>query len=111
MTTIMSGNFFNTNCDVDCSTAHILSYLIAGLTDLGSQFHYCLQLFQKNLFLKESPKKVVAQVQIRGPVPSTRETIRKLVRDDMQVESVMRKVQNNIRCVRPGSILNEPLSL
>jgi hypothetical protein len=27
MTTITSGNFFNTNCDVDYSPAHILSYL------------------------------------------------------------------------------------
>jgi hypothetical protein len=34
MTTIMCGNFFNTNCDlVDYSTAHILSYLAAGLND------------------------------------------------------------------------------
>jgi hypothetical protein len=33
MTTITSGNFFNTNCDVDYSTAHILSYLGAGLND------------------------------------------------------------------------------
>jgi hypothetical protein len=33
MTTIMSGNFFNMNCDVvDYSTAHILSYLIAYLS-------------------------------------------------------------------------------
>jgi hypothetical protein len=34
MTTIMSGNFFNTNCDaVDYSIAHTLSYLVADLTD------------------------------------------------------------------------------
>jgi hypothetical protein len=34
MTTITSGNFFNTNCDVvDYSVAHILSYLMAGLHD------------------------------------------------------------------------------
>jgi hypothetical protein len=34
MTTITSGNFINTNRDVfDYSTAHILSYLIAGLSD------------------------------------------------------------------------------
>jgi hypothetical protein len=33
MTTIMSGNFFNTSCDVDYWTAHILSYLNAGLND------------------------------------------------------------------------------
>jgi hypothetical protein len=34
MTTIMSGNFFNTNRDaVDYSTAHILTYLVAGLND------------------------------------------------------------------------------
>jgi hypothetical protein len=33
-TAITSGNFFNTNCDVaDHSTAHILSYLVAGLND------------------------------------------------------------------------------
>jgi hypothetical protein len=32
MTTITSGNF-NTKCDVDYSTAHILSYLVAGLND------------------------------------------------------------------------------
>jgi hypothetical protein len=32
ITTIMSGNFFNTNCDVvDYLMAHILSYLAAGL--------------------------------------------------------------------------------
>jgi hypothetical protein len=31
MATITSGSFFNTNCDVvDYSTAHILSYLVAG---------------------------------------------------------------------------------
>jgi hypothetical protein len=30
----MSGNFFNTNCDaVDYSTAHNLSYLVAGLNN------------------------------------------------------------------------------
>jgi hypothetical protein len=29
----MSGNFFNMNSDVDYSTAHILSYLVAGLND------------------------------------------------------------------------------
>jgi hypothetical protein len=33
MTTITSGNFINTNCDVDYSVAHIISYLIAGLSD------------------------------------------------------------------------------
>jgi hypothetical protein len=34
VTTITSGNFFNMNCDVvDYSTAHILSYLFAGLND------------------------------------------------------------------------------
>jgi hypothetical protein len=34
MTTITSGNFFNTNSDdVDYSTAHIVSYLVAGLND------------------------------------------------------------------------------
>jgi hypothetical protein len=33
MTTIMSGNFFNTSCDVDYSMAHIPSYLNAGLND------------------------------------------------------------------------------
>jgi hypothetical protein len=34
MTTITSINFFKTNCDVvDDSTAHILSYLTAGLND------------------------------------------------------------------------------
>jgi hypothetical protein len=34
MTTVTSGNFFNTDCDVvDYSTAHILSYLVAGLND------------------------------------------------------------------------------
>jgi hypothetical protein len=34
MTTIMSGSFFTTNFDVvDYSTAHILSYLVAGLND------------------------------------------------------------------------------
>jgi hypothetical protein len=33
MTTITSRNFFNTNCDVDYSTAHVLSYLVAGLND------------------------------------------------------------------------------
>jgi hypothetical protein len=34
MTTIMSGNFFKTNCDgVNYSAAHILSYLVAGLND------------------------------------------------------------------------------
>jgi hypothetical protein len=32
VTTITSGNFFNTNCDVvDYSMAHILSYLVAGV--------------------------------------------------------------------------------
>jgi hypothetical protein len=37
----MSGNFYNSNCDVvDYSTAHILSYFVAGLNDLCSQFHY-----------------------------------------------------------------------
>jgi hypothetical protein len=33
MTTSKSGSFFNTNCDADYSTAHILSYLVAGLND------------------------------------------------------------------------------
>jgi hypothetical protein len=33
MTSIMSGNFFSTNCDVDYSMAHILSYLVTGLND------------------------------------------------------------------------------
>jgi hypothetical protein len=36
MTTITSGNFFNANCDVvDYSTAHILTYLVAGLNELS----------------------------------------------------------------------------
>jgi hypothetical protein len=55
-------NFFSTNCDVDYSTAHTPSYLVAGLNDLCSQIHHCLRLFWKNLFLKESPKKVVTSV-------------------------------------------------
>jgi hypothetical protein len=34
MTTITSGNFFNTNFDiVEYSTAHVLSYLVADLSD------------------------------------------------------------------------------
>jgi hypothetical protein len=34
MITIISGNFFNANCDdVDYSVAHIFSYLVAGLND------------------------------------------------------------------------------
>jgi hypothetical protein len=34
MTTITSGNFFDMNYDdVDYSTAHIISYLVAGLND------------------------------------------------------------------------------
>jgi hypothetical protein len=34
MTTIASGNFFNTDCDdVDYPTVHILSHLVAGLND------------------------------------------------------------------------------
>jgi hypothetical protein len=33
MTTITSGSFFNTNCDVDYLMAYILSYLVAGLND------------------------------------------------------------------------------
>jgi hypothetical protein len=34
MPTIMSGNFFNMNRDTaDYSTAHILSYIVAGLAD------------------------------------------------------------------------------
>jgi hypothetical protein len=33
MTTVMSGSFFNANRDVDYLTAHILSYLVAGLND------------------------------------------------------------------------------
>jgi hypothetical protein len=100
------GNF-NMSCDdVDYSMAHILSYLVPGLNDQCSQFHYCLLLFWKNLFRKESTKKVVTWVDIRavrGPVLSTCETIRK------SVKSVMQKVQNSICCVRPGSILHEPL--
>jgi hypothetical protein len=46
MISIMSGN----------STAHILSYLVAGLNDQCSQFHYYLRLLQRNLLLKESAK-------------------------------------------------------
>jgi hypothetical protein len=35
ITTITFGNFFNTNCDiVDYLTAHIPSYLVAGLNGL-----------------------------------------------------------------------------
>jgi hypothetical protein len=34
MAAITSGNFFNANCDaVDYSTAHIISYLVAGLNN------------------------------------------------------------------------------
>jgi hypothetical protein len=33
VTTITSGNFSNTNCDVYYLTAHVLSYLIADLND------------------------------------------------------------------------------
>jgi hypothetical protein len=34
MTTVTSGNSFNTKCDdVDYSAAHVLSYLAAGLKD------------------------------------------------------------------------------
>jgi hypothetical protein len=33
MTTITSGNFFNTTCDADYWTAHTLIYLDAGLND------------------------------------------------------------------------------
>jgi hypothetical protein len=63
MTTITSGSFFSTNCDaVHYSTAHILSYLVAGLNDYCSQFHYCARLLRENLFLKESQKKVVTWV-------------------------------------------------
>jgi hypothetical protein len=62
MTTIMCGNFFYMDCDVDYSTAHILSCLVAGLNDKSCQFYYCLLPFQKNLFLKESPKIVVVWV-------------------------------------------------
>jgi hypothetical protein len=36
----------NLTCDVDCLMAHILSYLVAGLNDECSQFHYCLWLFK-----------------------------------------------------------------
>jgi hypothetical protein len=53
MTTITSGNFFNMNCDdVDYSTAHTHSYLVAGLNDYRSQFHYCLWLFGEVFSLK-----------------------------------------------------------
>jgi uncharacterized Fe-S cluster-containing radical SAM superfamily protein len=63
MTTITSGNFFNTNSDaVDYLMAHIVSYFIAGLNDLCSEFHHRLQLFLKNYFLKESTKEVVTWV-------------------------------------------------
>jgi hypothetical protein len=48
---------------------------------------------------------------IQGPVLSACETIGKSVYNDTQVESVMQKAQNNIRCVQPVSILHESLSL
>jgi hypothetical protein len=51
MTTVTSGNSFNTNCDVvDYSTAHILSYLVVCLNDQCSQFHYYLRLFRENIY-------------------------------------------------------------
>jgi hypothetical protein len=55
MTTITSGNFFNMNYDVDYSTAHIFSYLVAGLNDYRSQVHYCLRFFGE-IFSLRNPK-------------------------------------------------------
>jgi hypothetical protein len=58
MTTITSLNFFNTNCDVvDYLMAHIFSYVVAGLNDECSKFHYFCSFFRKIFSLRNPQKK------------------------------------------------------
>jgi hypothetical protein len=57
MANITSENFFNANCDVDYSTAYILSYLVACLNDYCFNYIIVCDFFGKIFSLRNPQTK------------------------------------------------------